>query len=79
MDFPRRIVQKARDFGDIILIEKQAVVASGHPFRNGSGNGAFFALVALPGINNLRAVNREISSTPAASTINQFITYNMQL
>jgi hypothetical protein len=32
------------------------------------GNGAFFALVALPRIHNLRAVNIVISSTPAAST-----------
>jgi hypothetical protein len=30
---------------------------------------AFFALVALPRINHLRAVNIVISSTPASSTI----------
>ncbi len=30
--------------------------------------GPFFALVALPRINNLRAVSIVISSTPAAST-----------
>ena len=32
------------------------------------GNWAVVAVVALPGINNLRAVNTVISSTPAAST-----------
>jgi len=40
---------------------------------NGSGNEAFLALVALLGINNLRAVNTVISSTPAASTNISFI------
>jgi hypothetical protein len=33
------------------------------------GNGAFLAVVAVPRINNLRAVNTLNSSTPAASTI----------
>ena len=36
---------------------------------NGSGNGAFLAVVAVRRINKLRAVNILISSTPAASTI----------
>jgi hypothetical protein len=37
------------------------------------GQWAFLALVALPRINNLRAVNIVISSTPAASTDISFI------
>jgi len=36
---------------------------------NGSGNGAFLAVVAVPRINNLRVINTLNSSTPAASNI----------
>jgi hypothetical protein len=58
-----------------------------HPFQkeaspqgkwniNGMGNGAFLAVVTVPRINNLRAVNMVISSTPAAST-NNFVYYQL--
>jgi hypothetical protein len=35
---------------------------------NGSGNGAFLALVAVPRINKLRVINTLNSSIPTAST-----------
>jgi len=40
---------------------------------NGSGYGAFLALVAVPRINKLRVVNTLNSSTPAAPTIIYFV------
>ena len=40
---------------------------------NGSGNGAFLAVVAVPRINKLRVINTLNSSTPAASTMSFII------
>ena len=41
-------------------------------------NGAFLAVVALPRINNLRAVNAVDRSTPAASTTIYIVINNLQ-
>jgi hypothetical protein len=63
-------------FGETWSNLLDAVVAAGHPvtpsekhFRtiNGSGNGAFLAVVAVPGINKLRVIKTLNSSTPVAS------------
>lgn len=45
---------------------------------NGSGNEALLAVVAVPGISNLRVINTPNSSTPAASPNISFIINYLQ-